>query len=45
MSAGTGTASIAVSTCPAPSLVSVNQVSSWQETIDLALVSFKSTAV
>lgn len=39
MSAGTDTASIAVLMSPAPSLVSVNLVSSWQETTDLALVS------
>lgn len=39
MSAGTGTANIAVLMFPAPSLVSVNLVSSWQETIDLASVS------
>lgn len=38
-SAGTDTASIAALTSPAPSLVSVNLVSSWQETTDLALVS------
>lgn len=39
MSVGTDTANIAVSTSPAPSLVSVNLVSSWQETTALALVS------
>lgn len=39
MSAGTDTANIAVSTSLVPSLVSVNLVSSWQETTDLALVS------
>lgn len=39
MSAGTDTASIAVLMSPAPSPVSVNLVSSWQETTDLALVS------
>lgn len=39
MSAGTGTANIAVLMSLAPSLVSVNLVSSWQETTDLASVS------
>jgi len=39
MSAGTGTANIAVLMSPAPSPVSVNLVSSWQETTDLASVS------
>lgn len=39
MSAGTGTANIAVSTSQGPSPASVNLVSSWQETTDPALVS------
>lgn len=39
MNAGTDTANIAVSMSPAPSPVSVNLVSSWQETTDRALVS------
>lgn len=39
MSAGTGTANIAVLMSPAPSPVSVNLVSSWQETTVHASVS------
>lgn len=43
MSAGTGTANIAVSTFPAPSLVSVSLVFSWQATTDPVLVSDATT--